>query len=661
MIRLSRAEAIKRLKKLRETINYHRYLYHVLDKQEISDGALDSLKHELVEIEEKFPDLITPDSPSQRVAGQPLDKFKKIIHQVPQWSFNDAFTPDDIRAFAERVKRILGHEPTYVCELKIDGLHIVLTYEKGILKTAGTRGDGKVGEDVTNNVKTIESVPLSLSESVGVVVEGEVWLGRKQMNILNQERKRKNELLFANPRNAAAGTLRQLDSQVVAERKLNTFIYDLSAGEEPSTQAEELKRLADLGFKVNKNFEECRDIEGVIKFWEKWQKKKDSQDYWIDGVVVKVNDRLDQEKLGFTGKAPRFAIAFKFPAEQATTVVEEIVLQVGRQGNITPVANLRPVLLAGSTVSRATLHNEDEIERLGIRVGDTVIIQKAGDVIPDIVSVLKEMRTGKEKVFRWPTELEACGGPIERIAGQSAWRCVNKNSYAQLKRRFHHFVSKIAFDIEKLGPRVVDTLLDNKLISDYHDIFRLKKGDLLSLPRFAEKSVDNLLSSIDACREITLSRFLVSLSIPNIGEETSKDIAKHFGSLEKIMNAKPEELEKIEGVGGVVAESVYHWFADKKNKELVNNLLTEIKIISPHVKKQGGKLIGLTFVLTGTLPTMSRPEAKDLIEQNGGKISPTVSSKTDYLLAGESAGTKLAKARELGIKIISEEELKKMI
>lgn len=682
---MDRNEAERRINKLREVINHHRHLYHVEDSPEISDTAYDSMEEELRVLERQFPEFITPDSPTQRVSGQPLDKFEKVRHEVPQWSFNDAFTPDDLRDFDKRVKRMLGLPQeinlSYVCELKIDGLHVVLTYEKGLLVTAATRGDGVVGENVTMNVRTIHSVPLKLKEEVDLVAEGEIWLGRDQLEKINKERKKKGETEFANPRNAAAGTIRQLDPRVVARRQLDTFIYDVSAIASAEakedllkTQVAELKLLSQLGFKVNKEFVECSNIEEVIKYWQKWQKKKDSENYLIDGVVVKVNERVHQEQLGYTGKAPRFAIAFKFPAEQVTTVVEDIVLQVGRQGTITPVANLRPVLVAGSVVSRATLHNEDEIKRLDVRVGDTVIIQKAGDVIPDIVRVLTELRTGKERAFVWPKKLAAClpseasakggGGPIERIPGQSAWRCVDKNSSAQQRRKFYHFTSKHAFDIEKLGPKIVDQLLDNNLLATYDDIFKLKKGDLLALPRFAEKSADNLLQAIDERRYVTLARFIVGLSIPNVGEETAEDLAEHFGTLDKIQNASLEELQVIEGVGEIVAQSVYDWFREASNKKIVSDLLKQIKIIPQSKNTEGNpmeKLRGLTFVLTGTLPSLSRDEAKRLIKQNGGEVSSAVSSKTDYVLAGSEAGSKLNQAEKLGIKIINEEEFYKLI
>lgn len=679
-IKKEREVAEERISKLRETINHYRYLYHVEDREEISQPALDSLKAELAKLEERFPDLITPDSPTQRIAGQALAKFAKVPHRVPQWSFNDAFSSEDILAFDERIKRALNlkHQDSdsiidlsYVCELKIDGLHIVLTYEKGLLKTAATRGDGKVGEDVTMNVRTIESVPLKLNWPIDLVVEGEVWLGQTQLARLNEERQKAGEPIFANPRNAAAGTLRQLDPQIVAQRRLDTFIYDLHLEGSnlenyfpiPQTQIAELQLLAKLGFKVNKEFVECRDSEAIIAYWQKWQTKKEKLDYLVDGVVVKVNNRQTQITLGYTGKAPRFAIAFKFPAEQATTIVEDIVLQVGRQGTITPVAYLRPVSLAGSVVSRATLHNEDEIKRLDVRIGDTVILQKAGDVIPDIVKVLTEMRSGQEKIFHWPKTLEACGGAIERLPGQSAWRCVNKNSYAQLRRRFYHFVSKGAFDIEKLGPRIIDQLMVNGLLINFDDIFRLSKETLLTLPRFAEKSADNLITAINTRRQISLARFIVSLSIPNVGEETAEDLAEHFGQLERLRQASLEELQAIEGIGAVVACSLYDWFRQKNNEDLLARLLDQIKIINlPTTKtKKSGKLTKQVFVLTGTLPTLSRVEAKALIKEHGGKVASEVSAKTNYLLAGEDAGSKFDRAQQLGVKIINESEFRQML
>ena len=659
-------EITERLEKLKETIEHHRYLYHVEDRQEIPDEALDSLKNELVKIEAEYPDLVTPDSPSQRVGGAPLPEFKKVPHKVPQWSFNDAFTEEDMLNFDARVKKFLdGAAPTYVAELKIDGLKVVFEYEKGYLKVAATRGNGKVGEDVTENVKRIESVPLRLKENVSVIVEGEVWMSKKNFARLNRLQQERGEPLYANPRNVSAGSIRQLDPKIVAERRLETFLYDISYYEKkvPPTQKEELDLIKKLGFKVNPHFKQCRDIHEVIEYWREWQKKAPREDYLIDGVVVKVNERGFQEKLGYTGKAPRFGIAFKFPAEQVTTVVEDIVLQVGRTGVLTPVAHLRPVSVAGSTVSRATLHNEDEIKKLDVRIGDTVILQKAGDVIPDIVRVLPEMRTGRERPFRWPSRVAACGGDgrIERIPGQAAWRCVSKDSYDQQKRKFYYFVSKRAFDVDGLGPRIIDVLLDEKLITGFDDIFTLKRGDLLLLPRFAEKSVDNLLASIEKARDVTLPRFLTALSIPQVGEETANDLARHFVSLERLACSTFEELEAIHGVGPVVAESVVEWFSDPLNQKLLRRLLAQVRVQKSQVDERPKRLTGLTFVLTGSLESMSRDEAKEKIRLLGGDVSSSVSANTSYLVAGESTGSKYDKARELGVRIIGEGEFLKLI
>lgn len=682
------SEKVKqRIKKLREIIEYHNHLYYVLDRPEISDTAYDSLLKELIELEENHPELKTPDSPTQRVGGRPLSEFKKVKHKIAQWSFNDAFSEEDLFDFDKRVKNFLRKNGKteklenieYTCELKIDGLKVVFEYENGFLKRAATRGDGRVGEDVTQNIKTINSVPLKLSEPVDIIVEGEVWLGKSNFANLNKEREEVGETLFANPRNAAAGTIRQLDPKIVAKRKLDSFIYDITkitpptppyikGGQSPTTQKEELEYLQKLGFKVNKNFKLCKNIGEVVKFWKTWQNRKDGEDYLIDGVVVKVNKIDLQQSLGFTGKAPRFAIAFKFKAEQVTTIVEDIVLQVGRTGVLTPVAHLRPVLVAGSVVSRATLHNEDEIKRLDVRIGDTVVLQKAGDIIPDIVSVMKDLRTGKEKGFVWPKFVPDCGekGEIERISGQAAWRCKDKNSFIQRKRKLYHFVSKSAFDIEHLGPKNIDALLEAELISNYDDIFTLKKGDLLALPRFAEKSVDNLLNSIEKSKNITLPRLIISLSIPNVGEETAYLLAEkfpHFVETSRGRQFSKEELEKIEGVGPIVAQSIVDWFANKDNQKLLDKLLKHIKIKSLNSKLSApsSKLSGKTFVLTGTLENMSRDEAKQKIRNSGGNISSSVSKETDYVVAGENPGSKYEKAEELGVKILNESEFEKMI
>lgn len=663
-------EIKERAEKLRKTIDYHRYNYHVLDKEEISPEALDSLKHELFRLEEEHEGLRTPDSPSERVAGKPLPQFEKVTHKIAQWSFNDAFTVEDIKDFDERIKRFIKKEtgkepePTYVCELKIDGLKIVLEYEKGLLKTAATRGDGSIGENVTHNVKTIESVPLSLSRPVDIIVEGEVWVSKSTLKELNKKREKAGEPLFANPRNVAAGSIRQLDPKMAAQRKLDSYIYDLARTSEtfPESQEAELKYLNELGFKTNKHWKVAKDINGVIGFWDKWHKVKDNEEYLFDGVVVKVNERKHQDILGYTGKAPRWAIAFKFQAEQVTTVVRDIILQVGRTGVITPVAVLKPVLVAGSTVSRATLHNEDEIKRLDVRVGDTVVLQKAGDVIPDILSVVKEMRTGKEKPFVFPKKVFGCGGDgsIERIRGQVAHRCVAMDSDTLLRRRLYYFVGKSALNMDGVGPKIIDLLMDNGLVGSYTDIFTFKKSDLVGLPRLGEKSIDNIIASINKVRKVELHRLIIGLSIEHIGEETAIELASYFGSIDNLKKATEGDLLKVSDVGGTIAKSVSAWFKNKENLKELSRLLKEIEIINPKKIKDNGSLSGKVFVLTGSL-SLSRDEIEAKIRACGGKISSSVSKKTDYVVAGENAGSKLDNAEKLGVTVLSEGAFLKLI
>jgi DNA ligase (NAD+) len=661
---------LERILQLRKAIDHYRYQYHVLDIEEISESALDSLKDELVKLEEEYPELVVATSPTQRVAGKPLSKFKKTTHQVQQWSFNDAFSEEDIRNFDKRVKSFLKKDtdkdisPEYVCELKIDGLKVILTYEKGVLVTAATRGDGKIGEDITHNARTIESVPLSLRKKTDIIVTGEVWLGKKELKRINNVRTKSNEPPFANPRNAAAGTIRQLDPKVAASRRLNSFIYDIDSfdGDFPPNQVDELELLKKLGLKVNKHFSLCRNIEDVIEYWKFWHKKAEKEDYLIDGLVVKVNERKYQDILGYTGKAPRYAIAYKFPAEQVTTIVEDIILQIGRTGVLTPVAHLKKVTVAGSVVSRATLHNEDEIKRLDVRIGDTVIIQKAGDVIPDIISVLKEFRTGKEKPFKFPTHVSECGGDgkIERIHGQAAHRCVDRDSLELQKQKFYYFVSKKAFNIEGLGPQIIDRFLEEGLITSYDDIFTLKEGDISALSQFKETSAKNIITAIENAKDITLARFLISLSIDQVGEETANDLAEYFVKLPSIQEASVDDLESISGVGSVVAESINAWFKDKGNKDLIKRLLSHISV-KGGFKMNDFRLSGKTFVLTGSLEGLSRDEAKDKIRSRGGSVSSSVSNKTDYVVAGKEPGTKYDKAVELKVKILSEVEFVALI
>jgi DNA ligase (NAD+) len=661
----------ERYEKLIKLIDHYRYLYHVLDKPEITDEVYDSLMQELVAIEEAHPEWVSPLSPSRRVGGAPLKEFKKVKHEVRQWSFDDVFDFAELEKWEEKIKRMIEKEPglkneklEYCLELKIDGLKVILTYKNGEFVQGATRGDGQVGENVTENLKTIKTIPFFLSDKIDATVVGEAWMNKNELEKINEERKKVGEALFANTRNAGAGSIRQLDPKITAKRKLDTFIYDIdkiTGVDLPKTQGEELELLKKLGFKTNSYFTVVDSLSGIEKFYQEWAKKKDKLEYGLDGIVIKINSRKIQDTLGYTGKTPRWGVAYKFPAEQVTTVVEDIVLQVGRTGVLTPVAHLRPVLVAGSVVSRATLHNEDEIKRLDVRVGDTVVLQKAGDVIPDIVQVLVDLRTGKEKPYKFPEYVMDCGddGRIERVPGQVAWRCVSKNSFAQKRRKFYHFVSKKAYDMDGCGPKIIDVLLNNNLISTYDDLFTLKKGDLLSLPRFAEKSVDNLLASVEKARPVSLPKFLVGLSISQVGEETAIDLAKHFGNIEKLKQASFDELQRLNGVGPIVARALTDWFADKNNKKLLDNLLKEVSFPRLNIGSEKsfnlGKLTGKSFVLTGSL-SMARDEAKDRIRELGGDVSESVSAKTSYLVAGESAGSKLAKAQKLGVKILNEKE-----
>lgn len=667
---LSKNEAELRLEKLRTEVERFRYRYHVLNESEVSDAVNDSLKREIEQLEEQYPELITSDSPTQRIGGEPLPEFTKVKHQVPQWSFNDCFTPDELLAFDERVRKFLGVGPTahvsYTAELKIDGLHIVLTYKKGRLVLGATRGDGAIGEDVTQNIKTIESLPLTLREPVDVIVEGEVYLAKSTLARLNKERQKKGEALLANPRNAAAGALRQLDPKMAAERKLDAFLYDLShIDNPPATQREELARLKELGFKVSQHFKQCSSIDQVIAYWREWQTRKEKEDYWIDGVVVKL-DRVDwQQRLGYTGKAPRWAIAFKFPAEQATTVVESIEVQVGRTGVLTPVANLRPVVVMGTTVSRATLHNEDEIRRLGLKVGDTVIIQKAGDVIPDIIEILPKLRTGKEKNFVMPKRCPICNSPVERKQGGTektvAVYCTNKNCYAQNLERAIHFAARTAVDIRGLGDKIVEKLMRLGLVKDPADFYALKEGDFLTVPGFAELSAKKLVATIAAHKKIPLAKFVNGLGIPHVGEETSIVLAEHFGTLAKIAKADVGELETIADVGPIVAKSIHEWFRDPHHLAMLKKFTDHGVVLLPARAATKGPFSGLSFVLTGALENMSRDEAKARIREQGGKTSESVSKETSYVVAGEEAGSKLDKAQKLGVKVLSEKEFLKML
>lgn len=654
-----------RIEKLKKEIEHHRYLYHVLDQQEISDAAMDSLKKELVDLETQFPELRTEDSPSLRVAGRALDKFNKIEHKYSVLSLQDIFSFTEFKEWEKRNQKIFNFDYDYFCELKLDGLQLVLTYEKGILKTAATRGNGKVGEDVINNIKTIESIPLKLRRGKYPIpnlltTRGEILLKKSVFEKINKQREKDGLELYANPRNIAAGSIRQLDPRVTAQRKLIHFVYDIKEDLGQKTHEEVHEMLKEFGFKVNPNNAFCQNHSDVEKYINNWSEKRKKLDYLTDGVVIVVNDIKAEKKLGNIGKSERWMIAYKFPAEQVTSKIKNIIIQVGRTGALTPVAILEPKLLAGSTVSRATLHNFDEIERLGVKIGDTVIIEKAGDVIPAIVEVLSRLRTGNEKSISIPQKCPECASNVYRKEGEVNHYCSNQNCTAIQKENVVHFVSKIAFNIEGLGHGIIEQLIKQGLLKTPADIFRLQQKVLISLERFAEKSADNLIESINQSKKINLDRFIYALGIRHVGDETSVLLAHHFASIEKLINIKQKELEDIHDIGPKVAESIYNYFQDQKNvnylKELFN-LGVEVQVVK--LKKQ--TLKGQTFVLTGSLESLTRDEAKKKLRDLGAKVSSAVGKETDFLVAGKDSGSKYEKAQKIGVKIINENTFLKML
>ena len=662
---MNKKEAQNRIDKLRILINHHRHLYHVLDEQEISDSALDSLKKELFDLEQQFPELVTNDSPTQRVGGKPLKEFKKIKHSQRMLSFNDAFSKEDMQDWYTRFIKLVPEEGknkiNYYCELKIDGLAIELIYKNGFFQTGSTRGDGNVGEDITQNLKTVEAIPLKIENKRDLIVRGEVFITKKEFERINKEQKEKGLPVYANPRNIAAGSVRQLDPKVTASRKLDSFAYELLTDFGQTTHENKHEILKNLGFKINKHNKYCKSLEEVLAFREHWIKEREKLDYEIDGVVVIINNNKIFEDLGFVGKAPRGAIAYKFPQAEATTKIVDIQVQVGRTGAITPVAILEPVAVTGITITRATLHNEDEIKRLGIKIGDTVIVGRAGDVIPDIIKVLPELRTGSEKNFKMPEICPSCQTKLVKPEGEVLLRCPNKNCFAQKRRNFYHFASRTAFNIDGLGPKIIDRLLDEGLVQDPGDLFELKEGDVKNLERFAEKSAENLIKSIQDKKEITLSKFIYALGIRNVGEETAIDLAKYFKVIGKIKTAKLEDFEKILDIGQVVSKSIYEWFKDKNNLKLVDKLEKFVKIKNSESKASELKLEGKSFVLTGSLEKMTRDEAKAKIRELGGDISESVSSKTSYVVVGLEPGSKAEKAKKLGVKILDEKQFIELI
>jgi DNA ligase (NAD+) len=683
---MTKQEARKRIEKLKEEINHHRYMYHVLDKLEISDAAFDTLKNELEELELQYPDLVTPDSPTQRVGGEALDEFKKVEHAVPMLSLNDAFGEEEIKAWEERIQKLVPQAKTdYFCELKLDGLAVSLVYKNGLFVRGATRGNGLIGEDVTQNLKTIESIPLRLRlpadselkkagldsgqvkkvmaavERGQIEVRGEAIMTKKVFEELNRKYKKEGKALLANPRNGAAGSIRQLDSKITAERKLDCYIYQLVSDLDQEFHQQEHELAKFLGFKTIPENRYCKNLDEVIKFHKHWAANRERLNFDCDGVVVVVNDESLYKKLGVVGKAPRYMEAYKFSGKEATTIVEEIIVNIGRTGALTPVAVLKPVKVGGVTISHASLHNMDEIERLGVKIGDTVIVRRAGDVIPDVIQVLTKLRSGKERNFHMPKTCPICGGRVERFEGEVAYRCANKNCYAINHRRLMHFVSKSAMDIEGLGEKIIDQLMREGLIRDPADIYELQESDLAPLERFAEKSAQNLIESINQSKNVAFSRFINALGILHVGEETAVDLANHFGSMAKLRQASLQDLNAISNIGEVVAKSICEWFGNEKNKKLLGWLLKQVKIVNSKVQHKKQTLKGLTVVLTGELESLSREQAKQAIREHGGDVSSTVSAKTDLVVMGSEPGSKYDKAKELGIKMISEKEFLKLI
>lgn len=663
---MTKSDATRRIAKLREQIDYYRYQYHVLDKSEISDAALDSLKHELDQLEQQYPELITADSPTQRVGGAPLAKFVKAPHSVPMLSLNDVFDSTEVRAWADRIAKLTPGTQSFFAELKVDGLALSLTYRKGVLVRAATRGDGRVGEDVTENAKTIEAIPLRLRSTKRKLpetleVRGEVYMTKQVFAQLNAAATKRGEPAFANPRNASAGAIRQLDPKITASRKLSFLAYDMVTEVGLRTHEEVHGLLAELGFQSGKHNRACATLADIERYYQDVAKVRPKLPYWIDGSVVSINDLATFRRLGVIGKTPRGAIAYKYPAEQATTVVEDIQVQVGRTGALTPVAHLRPVLVAGSTVSRATLHNLDEIRRLDVRVGDTVILEKAGDIIPDVVQVLPKFRNGKEKVFHMPTHCPACNAKVMHPEGEVAYYCTNKNCFAQRMEELQHFVAKNALDIDGLGPKILEQLWHADLIRTPADLFDLTEKDLAPLERFAEKSAENLVQSVQAVRSgVDLWRFIHALGIRHVGEQTSHDLAEAFGTFAKLRAASVQKFLAVRDVGVTVAESLVAYFQDRQHQQLLDALLKRIVVRSEQQRKVG-PLAGKSIVVTGTFESYSREEMKAAIRAAGGRWASSVSAKTDYVVVGDSPGSKASQAKMLGLPMLDEVAFIKLV
>lgn len=663
----------KNVETLREKIRHHEYRYYVLDQPEISDAEFDRLMTELKTLEAAHPDLITPDSPTQRVGGKPREGFVKVPHSSPMLSLDNAYTEEELRNWERRVRELSGRKDVaYVCELKLDGMSLALRYDDGQLARGITRGDGSTGEDVTANVRTVRSIPLSISKEklrksgipADFEVRGEMLMPIAAFKRMNEEREQKGLSLFANPRNATAGTVRQLEPSITAQRRLDYFCYSLLQNGRTLFQrhSETLNALETAGFKVNLRRTLARNFDEVWSFIQQWEDKRDSLPYEIDGIVIKVDSTTLWRELGYTGKAPRWAIAYKYAARSGVTQIEDIRVQVGRTGKLTPVAWLKPVSIGGTTVSRATLHNMDEIVRLGIKIGDWVEVERGGDVIPKVNRVVEDKDHPRgHKTFRMPQNCPVCGGQVVRTEGEADHRCVNANCPAKLRETILHFASRGVMNIDGMGDALVNQLTDRGLVKNVADIYKITKDDLLKLERFADKSAQNVLNEIEASKKLPLDRVIYGLGIRFVGERTAQFLAEHFGSMNALMNAGEEDLLEVEEVGPRIAQSIREFFQEPKNRELVEQLRRAGLTLSGKKKERGTKLAGKTFVLTGTLAHYTRDEAKKLIEDAGGRVSGSVSKKTDYVVAGDDAGSKLDKAKQLRVKVINESEMANLV
>jgi len=658
-----------KIESLREEIRHHEYRYYVLDDPEISDAEFDRLTNELRKLEAAHPELVTPDSPTQRVGGKPREGFVKIAHSTPMLSLDNAYSEEELRDWERRVHELSGRtDIEYVCELKLDGMSLALRYEGGKLVRGITRGDGSVGEDVTSNVRTVRSVPLSVpSEKLKQAdipadfeVRGEMLMPIASFKKMNEDREKQGLSQFANPRNATAGTVRQLEPSITAQRRLDYFTYMLLSDGRTvfDNHWQTLNSLEAAGFKVNPRRALATNFDEVWKFIGQWEEKRETLPYEIDGVVIKVNSTAMQRGLGFTGKAPRWAIAYKYAARSGITQIEDILVQVGRTGKLTPVAALKPVPIGGTTVSRATLHNMDEIERLGVKIGDWVEVERGGDVIPKVTRVIDDKDHPRgHKSFHMPERCPVCGGHVVRAEGEADHRCVNQKCPAKLRETILHFASRGVMNIDGMGDALVNQLTERKMVKDVADIYKLTKADLLKLERMGERSAQNVLDEIERSKKLPLERVIYGLGIRFVGERTAQFLAEHFGLMDDLMNAGEEELQQVEEVGPRIAKSIVEFFAEPKNRELVDELRAAGLTLRGKKKERGTKLAGKTFVLTGTLANYSRDEAKKMIENAGGKVTGSVSKKTDYVVAGTDAGSKLDKAKELGVRVIGERQL----